>query len=332
LASRLSFFLWSSIPDDELLDVAARGKLVDPVVLERQVRRMIASSRASALVKNFGGQWLQIRNLEGVTPDPNTFPDFDDNLRDAFERETYLFLENEFREDRSISHLLTADYTFLNERLARHYEIPNVYGNHFRRVTLTSGLRGGLLGHGSVLTVTSYSNRTSPVLRGKFLLANILGFPPSPPPPNVSDLAENSVDGKPRSVRERLEQHRRNPACSGCHAPMDPLGFALENFDGVGRWRTSDAGTPVDSSGVLPDGTTFSGPLGLRKVLDVRRRDFTAAFAEKLLTYALGRGLEYYDRPALREILQRAAADDYRWSSLILNVIRSTPFQARRVS
>jgi hypothetical protein len=327
LASRLSFFLWGSIPDEELLRVAASAKLSDAVVLEREVRRMMADRRADTFVRNFVGQWLQIRNLQAVAPDPNAFPDFDDNLRDAMAQETYLFVDNEFRDDRSVCNLLTANYSFLNERLARHYSIPNVYGNHFRRVTFANGIRGGLLGQGAILTVTSQPNRTSPVLRGKFLLGNILGDPPPPPPPNVPDLPASSPHGQPQSVRERLEIHRANPACASCHARMDPLGFALENFDGIGEWRNDEAGRPIDASGVLPDGAAFSGPEALRQVLAGRRVQFVTSIVEKLLIYALGRGIAYYDRPAIRKIVRRSEQDDYRWSSLILGVVRSTSFQ-----
>ena len=330
LASRLSFFLWSSIPDDELLDVAARGQLKDPALLEQQVRRMLGDSRATALVSNFAGQWLQLRTLRTVTPDPASFPDFDDNLREAFQRETELFIGSLLREDRSVLDLLRANYTFVNERLARHYEIPNIYGSHFRRVTFRDDQRGGVLGQGSVLTVTSYATRTSPVLRGKWLLENILNAPPPAPPPNVPDLKERGQDGKPASVRERLEQHRQNPICMSCHAQMDPLGFSLENFDATGRWRSSDAGISVDASGVLPDGTAFQGPAELRRVLLNRRDEIVTGVTEKLLTYALGRGVEYYDAPAVRKIVREAAPSDYRWSSLVLGIVKSTPFQMRR--
>ena len=332
LASRLSFFLWSSIPDDELLDVAAEGRLSDPAELERQVRRMLADPRAAALVENFAGQWLALRSVDGLAPDPNLFPEFDENLREALRRETDLFLESQLREDRSVVDLLRADYTFLNERLARHYGVPNVAGNHFRRVTLPDGRRAGLLGHGSVLAVTSYGNRTSPVLRAKWLLENVLGTPPSPPPPDIPPLPESGAEaGEPRTVRERLAQHRRNAACAICHAPMDPLGFALENFDALGGWRTLDAGVPIDASAVLADGATrFAGPVGLREVLLDRSGQFVETVTEKLLTYALGRGIEHYDRPAIRAIARAAAADDYRWSSLILGIARSTPFRMRR--
>ena len=328
LASRLSFFLWSSIPDDELLDLAASGKLSDPEVLEQQVRRMLADTRSQALVDNFFGQWLYLRNMRGVTPDPNAFPEFDGNLRAAFERETELFLENQLHQDRSVVDLLTANYTFVNERLARLYGIPNVYGSHFRRVTLSGDNRAGLLGHGSILTVTSYATRTSPVLRGRWLLEKFLGAPPPPPPPNVPALKESGEAAQPTSVRERLEQHRKNPVCAGCHSRMDPLGFALENFNGIGKWRTSDANTPIDASGVFPDGTKFSGPAELRNMLLKYREELVRTVIEKLLTYALGRGVEYYDMPAVRAI-RRDAAPDYRWSSVILGIAKSLPFQMR---
>ena len=331
LASRLSFFLWSSIPDEELLAVAARGELSDPAVLDAQVGRMLADARADALVENFASQWLTLRSLRGAYSDPNLFPDFDDNLREAFRRETELFVEHLIREDRSVVELLSANYTFLNEQLARHYQVPNVYGSHFRLVPLSDTNRGGLLGQASILMVTSYGNRTSPVLRAKWLLENILGTPPPPPPPDVPPFPdEQGEDGKPRSVRERLAQHRKNPACAVCHAPMDPLGFALENFDAIGKWRTTDANTPVDASAELPDGTRFTGPVELRAVLLERRDQFVHTVTEKLLTYALGRGLEYYDRPVIRHIAREAASDDYRWSSLILGVVKSTPFHMRR--
>ena len=332
LASRLSFFLWSSIPDDELLNVAERGALREPAVLEKQVRRMLADSRSKALVDNFAGQWLYLRNLQSVIPDPEAFPEFDEELRAAFQQETELFLGSMLREDRSVLDLLDADYTFLNERLARHYQIPNIYGSHFRRVTLSDEARRGLLGQGSILTVTSYATRTSPTLRGKWLLENILGAPSPPPPNNVPSLRDRGSDGRVLSVRQQMEQHRANPACAGCHARMDPLGFALENFDAIGRWRiTSDtANTRIDSSGVLPDGTKFQGPAELRKILLERRGDFVTTVTEKLLTYAVGRGVDSYDMPAVRKILHEAAASNYRWSSLILGIVNSTPFQMRR--
>ncbi len=334
LASRLSFFLWSSIPDDELLAAAEQGRLRDPEVLGAQVRRMLADPRTRALVDNFGGQWLYLRNMPLVTPDPQAFPDFDTNLREAMAREMTLFLDSQIREDRSVLDLLTADYTFVNERLAEHYGMPNVYGNHFRRVRLdgSDAVRRGLLGKGSLLTVTSYAHRTSPVLRGKWLLENILGTPPPPPPPDVPALEENDEPGvAPRSVRERLEQHRANPVCASCHRIMDPLGFALENFDGIGRWReVAVDGTPVDASGTLTDGSAVDGPATLRRALVHREKNFVNTVAEKLLTYAVGRGVESFDAPAVRGIVSAAAAGDYRWSALVEGIVRSTPFQMRR--
>ena len=330
LASRLSFFLWSSIPDDQLLRLAENERLSEPKVLEEQVQRMLADPRSKALVNNFVGQWLQLRNMKVVRPDPDAFGYFDENLREGFQKETELLFENLMREDGSVLELLSADYTFINERLARHYQIPDVYGSHFRRVAVSDEARRGILGHGSVLTVTSYANRTSPVLRGKWVLENILGAAPPPPPPDVPELKERGEDGRVLSMREQMEQHRANPACVVCHAQMDPLGFALENFDGVGGWRTIDANTPIDASGVLPDGTRFEGPTGLRKVLLSRGEEFVTNVTEKLLTYALGRGAEYYDAPAIRKIVRESAPGNYRWSSLVTGIIKSTPFQMRR--
>ena len=331
LASRLAFFLWSSIPDDRLLDVAARGRLRNPGVLEEQVRRMLADPRATALVTNFGGQWLHIRNLKAVDPEASAFPEFDDNLREAFQRETELFLESQLRDDRPLEELLTANYTFVNERLARFYGIRNVYGAHFRRVPLNDPRRAGLLGHGSILTVTSYATRTSPVVRGKYLLDNILGAPPPPPPPNVPPLAESAEAGQPlASVRERMEAHRQNPVCAACHTRMDPLGFALENFDAIGRWRTMDGTSVIDASGVLPDGTPFAGPDEFRQALLMRSAEFIRTFTEKLLTYALGRAVQAYDMPAVRTIIRDAAPTNHRWSSLVLGIVESRPFQMRK--
>jgi hypothetical protein len=327
LASRLSFFLWSSIPDDELLDVAAQGRLKVPAVLERQVRRMLDDPRSKALVDNFGSQWLKLGRIRGLVPDSIAYPEFDENLREAFQQETKLFLVSQLREDRSVTDLLAANYTFLNERLARHYQVPDVFGNHFRRVTFESGVRGGLLGQASVLAATSFPNRTSPVLRGKWLLENMLGAPPPPPPPDVPALSENEAGGQARSVREKLEAHRKNPACATCHVRMDPLGFSLENFDALGKWRTVADGVPVDASASLPDGTHFQGAAGLRTLLLNHRDDFVRTFAEKMLAYALGRAVEYYDLPAVRQIRREAAANDDRWSSIILGVVKSTPFQ-----
>jgi hypothetical protein len=324
LASRLSFFLWSSGPDDELLGLAERGRLKEPAVLERQVARMLADSRANTLVSNFVGQWLYLRNMESVLPDPAAFPDFDENLRAALRKETDLFFESMLHENRSLLDVLNADFTFVNERLARHYGIGGIHGSEFRRVTLTDEARKGLLGKGSVLTVTSYPNRTSPTLRGKWVLENLLGSPPPPPPPDVPSLKEGK-DVSLLTMRQRMEAHRASPVCSSCHARMDPLGFALENFDGLGRSRTG-----MDTSGVLPDGTKIDGPVGLREVLLGRKDQFVATAAERLLTYALGRGVEPYDMPAVRRIVREAAMDDYHWSSLIMGVVRSVPFQMRR--
>ena len=329
LASRLSFFLWSSIPDDVLLDAAAGGRLSEPAVLERQVRRMLADRRSRSLVANFAGQWLWVRNIRLHTPDPAIFPEFDENLREGFAKEIELFLESQVREDRSVRELLDADYTFLNERLARHYGIANVYGNHFRRVALTDAVRMGLLGKGGLLTVTSYPHRTSPVFRGKWLLENILGAPPPPPPPDVPALQEGGELEAPKSVRARMEQHRANPACAACHKVMDPLGFALENFDAIGRWRITDGGGPIDPSGTLANGAAVDGPATLARVLLERPDGFATTVTEKLLTYGIGRGVEYDDAPAVRRIVREAAASDYRWSSLILGVARSIPFRMR---
>ena len=339
LASRLSFFLWSSIPDDELLDVAVRGTLHQPAMLEQQVRRMLADPRSHAIVDNFVGQWLFLRNLPALGPDPYKDPDFDEGLKWALRRETELFFESIMRDDRSVVELLHADYTFLNGRLARHYGIPFVHGDHFRRVTLPEGsVRGGLLGQGSILSVTSQPNRTSPVVRGKWILENILGVSPPAPPPNVPELEEPELVATAVTMRERMAAHRANPICASCHRMMDPLGLALENFDQGGRWRTveesfdsrSASFVPIDASGVLPDGTPFEGATGLRSVL-VRRSDrFVATMTEKLLTYALGRGLEFYDMPAIRAITRDAASNDHRFSSLVLGVVNSMPFQMRR--
>ena len=332
LASRLAAFLWSSIPDDELLGLAETDLLADdPRALERQVRRMLADPRSSTLVSNFASQWLQLRNIREHAPDPELFPDFDDNLRDGFERETVLFIENQMRENRSVVELLSANHSYLNERLARHYGISGVYGNHFRRVSLDGSPRGGLLSHGSLLTVTSYPNRTSPVLRGKWLLETFLNAPPPPPPPNVPALPARSATGRATSVRERLEAHRANPVCAACHSQLDPMGFALENFDAIGAWRTIDDGTPIDPSGTLPGGTAFDGLTGLRDLLvGDRREQFVRALTEKLLGYGLGRSLEYYDAPVVRQIVRDAAEDGYTWSSIVLGIVKSPPFQMRR--
>ena len=331
LASRLSFFLWSSIPDDQLLDVAERGTLSDRRVLEQQVRRMLADPRSKALVDNFAGQWLYLRNVQQVWPNPDVHPEFDANLRDAFMRESELFFESIIREDRSVLDLLDADYTFVNERLARHYQIPNIYGSHFRRVSVTDENRRGLLGQGSILTVTSYATRTAPTIRGKWLLENILGTPPPPPPANVPSLDERKGDdGRPLTVRQQMELHRSNPVCASCHRVMDPLGFALENFDATGKWRDSDGGNPIDTSGATPDGFQLNGPADLVRYLLSHPEQFAHTVTEKLLTYALGRGVEPFDAPAIRQIMRDAAPDEYRWSSLVLGIANSTPFQMRR--
>ncbi len=331
LASRLSFFLWSSIPDEELLTVASQGKLKDPGVLEKQVKRMLADSKAEALVSNFADQWLYLRNLRGVAPDLETYPNFDDNLRQAFKRETELLFQSIVREDRNVLDLLRADYTYLNERLARHYGVPNVYGSHFRKVMITDDARRGLLGQGSLLTVTSVATRTSPVQRGKWILENILSTPPNPPPANVPPLKENGVGGKGQSVRERMEAHRANPACASCHKVLDPYGFALDHFDGIGAYRElSEAGQPIDSAVVLPDGAKVDSVASLRADLLSRPQVFVSTMTEKMLTYALGRGLESYDMPAVRKISKEAAANDYQFSSLVLGIAKSLPFENRR--
>lgn len=327
VASRLSFFLWSSIPDEELLNIASQGKLKDAAVLERQVKRMLADPRSGALISNFAEQWLFLRNIKSSVPDLEAFPDFDDNLRQAMKQETTLFFDSVLREDRNIMDLLNADYTFINERLARHYGIPNIYGSQFRRVAVPSDARRGLLGQASILTVTSYPNRTSPVERGKWILTNLLGVPPSPPPPNVPPLKEETADGKPRSLRESLEAHRANPVCAGCHRNMDPIGFSMENFDGVGRWRTKDHGLPIDASGKLFNGATVDGITGLRQMIVNRPDVFVGVMTEKMLTYAVGRGITNSDMPTVRKIVQEARARDYRFSSLVLGVVKSTPFQ-----
>ena len=329
LASRLSFFLWSSIPDDELLNVAVAGKLHEPATLDRQVRRMMADARSRALVDNFASQWLHLRNLAAITPDMRLFPDFDDNLRQAFRQETELFFESILREDRSVLDLLRANYTFLNERLAKHYRIPNVYGSQFRRIPLDEASeRGGLLRQGSILTVTSYATRTSPVVRGKWILDNLLGVPPPPPLPDVPTLKDNTVDGS-LTVRKRLAEHRSNAVCAACHNLMDPIGLSLEKFDAVGRRRSVEDGVPIDASGGLPDGSTFSDVDGLEAALLRRPELFVSAFTEKLLTYASGRGVEYYDAPSVRTIVRDAKAQDYRISSLVLGIVKSQPFQMR---
>jgi cytochrome c551/c552 len=328
LASRLSFFLWSSIPDEELLGLAAKRRLSDPAVLEQQTRRMLADARSRALLDNLAGQWLQLRQLDEVAPGTK---EFDGNLRYAFRRETELLFETIVREDRSILDLIDADFTHVDERLARHYGIPNVRGSRFRRVALGDGARRGLLGHGSLLTVTSAGDRTSPVKRGKWILENLLGAPvPSAPPGVETNLAESTAHGAaPTSLRQRLEQHRASPSCASCHAVMDPIGFSLENFDLIGKWRDTDGGVPVNAAGRLVDGTSLSGPASLRQALVGRREALVSTAAEKLLTYALGRRLEYFDMPAIRAIVRDAARNDNRFSSLVTGIVQSAPFQMK---
>jgi mono/diheme cytochrome c family protein len=329
LASRLSFFLWSSIPDEPLLRAAAQGTLAQPAVLEGQVRRMLADSRAEALVANFAGQWLHLRNVRSVQPNSDQFPDFDDNLRQAFRRETELLFSSVVREDRNVLDLLRADYTFVNERLARHYGIPHVYGSRFRRVTVIDEARRGLLGHGSMLAVTSHAERTSPVLRGKWVLENLLGLPVPPPPPDVPSLLGTEEGKKPRTLREQLAEHRADPVCASCHRVMDPVGFALENFDAVGAWRTREPGGPIDASGQLADGRAVNGVATLRAAILDRPDLVVGTLTEKLMTYALGRGVDARDMPAVRAVMRAAAKDDYKFSSIVLGIVRSVPFRMR---
>jgi hypothetical protein len=330
LASRLSFFLWSSIPDDSLLQLATDGKLSRPAILEGEVRRMLADPKSSALVENFAGQWLRLRNLRNVSPNSDLFPDFDDNLRQAFRRETELLFESVMRQDRNVLELMTANYTFVNERLARHYGIPGIYGSQFRRVPVTEAARQGLLGQGSFLAATSHAERTSPVLRGKWILENIMGMPVPPPPPNVPPLKERASGEKPRTMREQMAEHRSNPACANCHKIMDSIGFALENFDAVGAWRSEDADTPIDASGELADGSHVNGVVELRAALLKDPGLFVGTMTEKMLTYALGRGVDYRDMPAVRTIVRDASRDGYKFSSIVLGVVRSMPFQMRK--
>jgi hypothetical protein len=329
LASRLSFFLWSSIPDDLLLDRAGEGRLRNTESFYREVRRMLADPKASTLVTSFADQWLQLRNLKNVQPNSDKFPDFDDNLRQGFRRETELLFESVLREDRSVLDLMNADYTFVNERLARHYGIPDIYGSRFRRVPVTEEARHGLLGQGSILALTSHAERTSPVVRGKWILENLLASPVPPPPPDVPPLKENQEGDKPRSIREQMTEHRATPVCASCHKMMDPIGFSLENFDAVGAWRSAEEGLPIDATGQLSDGTMVDGVVDLRKALLRDPEAFVTAFTEKLLTYALGRGLDYRDMPAVRAIVARTAGENYRMSAIILAVANSTPFRMR---
>jgi hypothetical protein len=333
LASRMSFLLWSSIPDDELLDLAIQGRLKEAAVIEDQVRRMLADPRSEALAKNFAGQWFRLRNVAEAPVDNIVFPNFSDNVRQALVRETELFFHSILREGRTVSDLLTADYTFLNEPLAKHYGIKDVYGSHFRRVLLKDGNRRGLLGQGSILTVTSYPNRTSPVGRGKWILENVLGAPPPPPPPDIPDLAENGEGGTFLTMREQMQQHRSNPVCASCHNLMDPLGFGLESFDAVGRWRSvSEGALPIDSAGTLPDGSKFNGPAELSDSLAKNPERFASVVVEKLMTYALGRGIEHTDQPAVRRVVEESAPTNYSIATLIVGVIKSAPFQMRTAS
>tara|TARA_B100001123_G_scaffold443174_1_gene588590 strand:+ start:2693 stop:5140 length:2448 start_codon:yes stop_codon:yes gene_type:complete len=331
LASRLSFFLWKSVPDEELLSVAESGKLSDPEVLEQQTQRLLADPKSKRWMTDFMEQWLTVRNLEGHAPNPDRFIEFDDNLREAMQFETQLFFTSQIQDDQNVLELLTADYTYLNERLAKHYGVPGIYGSHFRRVQMNNPDRKGLLGHSSILTVTSYADRTSVVVRGKWVLETLLGSPPPPPPPNVPELVENRPGQIPTSLRERMEQHRANPVCSGCHAPMDPLGFVLENFDATGQWRNSDAGIPIDARGTVTGGLNIDGPAAFREYLLSRGDEIIYTLTEKLLSYALGRGLEYYDAPTVRELVRNASNNNYRWSSLIFGIVKSLPFQMRQI-
>ncbi|MBM3772676.1 MAG: DUF1592 domain-containing protein [Acidimicrobiia bacterium] len=333
LASRLSFFLWSSLPDEALMAAATANRLHEPAVLEALVKRMLADPKSEALVQNFASQWLYLRNVPTLSPDLDVYPDFDESLRQAFGRETELFVGSIVREDRRVLELLTADYTFVNERLARHYGWPNIKGSHFRRVNVEDPGRRGLLGHGSLLAVTAYPHRTSPVLRGKWILENLLGTPPPPPPPNVPDLKDRNAEGKVLTMRDRMGQHRANPVCASCHAQMDPPGFSLETFDAIGRARRVDEQfVPIDASGVLPDGSKFDGPNGLREALLAQPERVITTFTEKLLTYALGRGLESTDMPAVRRISRESAVSDYRFSTIVLGIVNSVPFQMRRAA
>jgi hypothetical protein len=329
LASRLSYFLWSSMPDEELQGLGESGKLTAPGVLDAQVNRMLADKRASAFSDNFAGQWLEIRNLDSVKPDPVKFPEWGPELRDAMKTETRMFFESILRENRPLSDFLDAKYTFLNERLAKHYGIEGVTGPDFRRVELTTDQRGGVLAQASVLTVSSYPTRTSVVIRGKYVLNNILGTPPPPPPADVPPLDEASV-GATASLRQQMEKHRVNAMCASCHNRMDPLGFGLENYDGIGKWRTLDGKFPVDSSGVLPNGKSFSKPVEMRAILIAQLPDFTRCLTEKMMTYALGRGLERYDRRTVNDIDTKVAASGYQFQSLIHEIVQSLPFQSRR--
>ena len=326
LASRLSFFLWGSIPDEDLLDTATRGQLKDPKILEQQVRRMLRDPRSKRQVDTFAARWLELNKISGLVPDTELYSEFDENLREAMAQETRTFIENQLREDRGVMEMLTANYSFLNERLATHYGVPNIYGNDLRRVTFNDGIRGGILGQASVLAVTSYPNRTSVTMRGRWLLANLLGSPPPPPPADIPPLQEAGKNGAPKALRERMEIHRKNAVCASCHQRMDPLGFSLENFDALGKWRTVSDGAPIDASASLPDGTKFDGVKGLRALLVSHKEDFLRTFTAKLLAYAIGRGADYYDQPAIRKIVRDAEAENYSWSAIVLGIVKSSPF------
>jgi hypothetical protein len=327
LASRLSFFLWNSVPDDTLRGLAVKGVLHEPAVLAQQTRRLLADPRAQALTTSFAAQWLLLRKAATWLPDPNYFPEFDENLRRAFLDETTRLLDDQRTADRSILDLIRADYSFVNARLAEHYGLPGIVGDHFRKVTFTDGRRGGLLGQGSVLMVTSYPDRTAPVVRGAWVLENLLGMPPPPPPPNVPQLQATDGAGRPRTMRAQMELHRQNPACATCHVRMDPLGFSLETFDAIGRWRDRDAGGPIDARATFADGTPIDGVAGLRQFVLLHADDYVETFVSKMLTYALGRHVDYRDMPAIRRIVRDAAARGYRWSDIILGIVTSTPFQ-----
>jgi hypothetical protein len=326
LASRLSFFLWSSVPDDELRNLAILGRLKETKVLEQQVQRMLHDPRSRALVDGFANRWLGLSKLPGIVPDTDLYREFDESLRDAMAKETQIFVASQLHEDRSVLELITADYTYVNERLAKHYGVPNIYGDRFRRVRFSDGVRGGLLGQASILAVTSYPNRTSVTVRGRYLLANLLGAPPPPPPPDVPALKDAGTDGQPRALRQRMELHRKNTVCASCHQRMDPLGFSLENFDALGKWRTESDGAPIDASASMPDGTRFEGVGGLRTLLATHKEDFVRTFTEKLLAYAIGRGIESGDLPAIRKVTRDAAPQNYHWSSIILGIVNSAPF------
>jgi hypothetical protein len=333
LASRLSFFLWSTLPDEELLASGEQGRLTDPKVLEQQVRRMLADPRSKTLTTNFAFEWLKVRDMDKLDPDPYVYPGFDEPLRNAFRREMELFVDSVFREDRSVVDLLSADYTFVNERLAAHYGVDNIRGDQFRRVTLTDPNRFGLLGKGAVLMVTAYPNRTSPVLRGAYILENLLGTPPSPPPPNVEAFKEYKEGEKPKTIREIMETHRANPTCNACHGVMDPLGFSLENFDTIATYRSMDrfTRTKIDTSGKLVDGTAVNGPSDLRKALLTRPEQFAQTFTEKMTMYALGRGIEAFDMPSVRKIVRDSKRDNYKFSSIVMGIVRAPAFQSSMV-